>query len=91
LSQSINSSLQNDGFDEKVKPLNDKRRGYADGSHLEIEVSRYNEWTKESIIDRGIKLLNFMEDRWGFKFKTESDKLDFLGLNRFIVYNEEKE
>jgi len=89
LSQSINSSLQNDGFDDKVRPLNEKRRGYADGSHSEIEVSRYTEWTKEAIISRGIKLLNFMEDRWNFKFKSESSKLEFLGLNSLNEQSDE--
>jgi len=89
LSQSINSSLQNDGFDDKVKPTNDKRRGYADGSHSEIEVARYSEWTKESIIERGMKLLEFMEKRWDFKFKSEVNKFEFLGLSSFIENTEE--
>ncbi|MDD4063603.1 MAG: DUF262 domain-containing HNH endonuclease family protein [Bacilli bacterium] len=90
LSQSINSSLQNIGFNEKVRPSDDKRRGYAEGSHSEIEVSTYSEWTKKEIIERGIKLLNFMEIRWGFMFKSEDSKLDFLGLKKFIK-NEEVE
>jgi len=84
LSQSINASLQNDGFDEKVNPQNIKRRGYADGSHSEIEVSKYQEWTKESIIQRGLKLLEFIEERWQIKFKSIDDKLAFLGLSDFI-------
>lgn len=90
LSQSINASLQNDGFDEKVRPQNKERRGYADGSYSEIEVSRYAHWTRETIIDRGMKLLNFMEERWKFKFKSESDKLDFLGLKNVIEKTDEE-
>lgn len=90
LSQSINASLQNDGFDEKVNPLNVKRRGYADGSHSEIEVSKYPEWTREAIFERGMKLLKFMEERWNFKFKSKEDKLDFLGL-RTVIENADQE
>ena len=90
LSQSINASLQNDGFDEKVNPLNGKRRGYADGSHSEIEVSKYPEWTREAIFERGMKLLKFMEERWNFKFKSKEDKLDFLGLGT-VVENADQE
>lgn len=90
LSQSINSSLQNDSFDDKVQPKNDKRRGYADGSHSEIEVSKYTEWTKDTIIDRGLKLLQFMENRWGFKFKSERSKLYFLGLDSFYDFSDDQ-
>jgi uncharacterized protein with ParB-like and HNH nuclease domain len=90
LSQSINSSLQNDSFDDKLQPKNEKRRGYTDGSHSEIEVSKYTEWTKDSIIDRGLKLLKFMEDRWNFRFKSEMSKLYFLGLDSFYDFSNEQ-
>ena len=64
LSQSINSSLQNDSFDDK------KARGYANGCHCEVEISKEDTWDAQHIYDRGIKLLHFMEERWGFKFES---------------------
>ena len=71
LSQCINSSLQNDSFDDK------KARGYANGSHCEVEVSKLDHWDAQEIYNRGIKLLHFMEDRWGFKFE-DVDQMDEL-------------
>jgi hypothetical protein len=86
LSQSINSSLQNDCFEEKKKAkYNDRnekiRQGYSDGSHSEIEVARYDEWNPESILDRGNKLLEFMEKRWELKFENENAKAKLLFLD----------
>jgi len=86
LSQAINSSLQNDNFDEKKSPKHDKRgkkirNGYSDGSHSEIEVSAYEDWGPDEIRERGIKILEFMEDRWGFKFRNNEDKEKILFLN----------
>ncbi len=71
LSQSINSSLQNDPFSEK------KERGYVNGSHSEIEVSKETDWDADHIYDRGMKLLRFMEKRWDFQFESE-DQMDEL-------------
>ena len=55
LSMSINSSLQNDTFEEKKDPkFNDNgdkiRNGYSDGSHSEIEVTKYEQWTDKEIL-----------------------------------------
>lgn len=87
LSKSINSSLQNDSFEDKKKPKYDKkgnkiRCGYSDGSHSEIEVSQNDSWGPKQIKDRGVHLLKFMEKRWGFSFKndTELEKLLFLDI-----------
>jgi hypothetical protein len=89
LSQSINSSLQNDSFDEKKKPkFNEKkdkiRQGYSDGSHSEIEVSTYKEWNADNILERGIKLLEFMEKRWDIKFENTDIKIKLLFLTFLI-------
>ena len=86
LSQSKNSSLQNDGFLEKKDPKNGKS-GYSTGSHSEIEVSKNAEWTSREIYERGECLLNFLCDRWRVKFKSETEKrellfLDFLEVNK---------
>ncbi len=72
LSQSINSSLQNDSFDDKkMPPENKKRRGYVNGSHSEIEVAQQTEWNAESIYNRGLRLLEFLESRWNIKLTDE--------------------
>lgn len=95
LSQSINSSLQNDCFEEKKKAkYNDKnekiRQGYSDGYHSEIEVASYHEWNPEAILDRGHKLLEFMERRWELKFENEYAKAELLFLD-FMFPDEEED
>ena len=55
------------------------RNGYSDGSHSEIEVARYTDWTPKEIEERGLKLLSFMEERWDFKF-IDDQKKDLLFL-----------
>ena len=86
LSQSINSSLQNDSFIDKKNPKLDNegnkiRQGYNDGSHSEIEVSAYENWNADSILERGLKLLEFIEKRWNLKFENDEAKTDLLFLN----------
>jgi uncharacterized protein with ParB-like and HNH nuclease domain len=85
LSTAINSSLQNDGFavkkNAKVTSGGQRRRhGYSDGSHSEIEVSQSKSWGPDEIRDRGIKLLKFMESRWGFRFQTDKERERLLFL-----------
>ena len=74
LSQSINSSLQNDSFDDK------KARGYANGCHCEVEISKEHIWDAQHIYDRGIKLLRFMESRWGFSFESIEQMEELLHI-----------
>lgn len=78
LAHSINSSLQNDSFPDKKKPSSG-RRGYANGSHSEIEVAEKRDWTAESISQRGLRLLGFMERRWKIKF-TDEQKIRLLHI-----------
>ncbi len=86
LSQSINSSLQNDSFSSKKNAKMSEngtklRNGYADGSHSEIEVSACDNWGPYEIRDRGLRLLRFMETRWGFKFKDDGERESLLFLS----------
>lgn len=87
LSQSINSSLQNDTFHQKTDVKRNAngeiiRNGYANGSHSEIEVVQlYTEWTPEAIKNRSLKMLSFLESRWNIKLGNKQDKLDFMNLN----------
>ena len=78
LSQSINSSLQNDSFDKK-KHSAKGRRGYENGSHSEIEVSKIDDWDAIEIYNRSFDLLDFMQDRWGFEL-DEDEKEELIGL-----------
>lgn len=85
LSMSINASLQNDSFVEKKHVKLDStgkktRNGYSDGSHSEIEVSLNDLWGPREIKVRGVKLLKFMEKRWGFRFKNEEELEQLLFL-----------
>lgn len=79
LAQSINSSLQNDEFEEKKKPSKSGRRGYSKGSNSELEIYEYKDWNPKTILERGNKLLSFMEERWGFKFNDDK-RYELLGL-----------
>ena len=87
LSQSINSSLQNDSFPDKKNPPNANRRGYINGSHSEIEVAQESDWTAHNILSRGLSLLKFMESRWDITF-TDKQKSELLHID-FV--NEERE
>ena len=71
LSRSKNSKLQNYDFDKKkcLQSKDGKDIGYYNGSYSEIEVSKRAEWTNKEIIGRGLSMLQFMEERWNFKFK----------------------
>ncbi|WP_155733131.1 HNH endonuclease family protein, partial [Moraxella catarrhalis] len=86
LSFSINSSLQNICFkDKKNQKLdakgNEKRRGYTQGSHCEIEVAKNEIWTADTIKQRGLKLLKFMEKHWDISLGDDSAKIQLLGLS----------
>lgn len=81
LSQPKNSHLQNDCFNEKRK--NEQvTKGYFNGSYSETRVANnYNDWTPETIKERSLELLKFMEDRWNLNFGDEDYKLDLLQLS----------
>ena len=94
LSQSVNSSLQNDCFEDKKNPkYNEKgektRQGYLDGSHSEIEVSAYIDWNADNILDRGYKLLEFMERRWDIKFENKQCMAELLFLDFMLIKENE--
>lgn len=86
LSLSINSSLQNDSFDDKKKTKYDNkskiiRNGYENGSYSEIELCKEDEWTADMIKNRGLRLLKFLEERWDVSLGKRSDKLALLHLD----------
>ena len=73
--------MQNDSFPDKKFPSGKSHKGYTDGSHSEIEVAAYKDWNADSILDRGLKLLEFMERRWNIKFANNKSKKDMLFLD----------
>ena len=79
LSQTVNSSLQNESFEDKNISKTSGRRGYENGSHSEIEVSKEKNWTARRIYSRSKALLQFMESRWEFSLtKEQMDKLIYV-------------
>lgn len=81
LSQSVNSSLQNDSFEDKKTSISNGRRGYEDGSHSEIEVSHESDWNAARILARGMKMLKFIETRWNINFSSEEQMIELLHLS----------
>ncbi len=81
LSKPKNSSLSNKPFPDKVDGKKGSTVGYRYGCYAENEVSQYKEWTPQTILDRGIKLLEFMEKRWDIKLGDEQYKTQMLGLD----------
>lgn len=81
LSQSINSSMQNDSFQDKKTSAKRGRRGYENGCHSEIEVAKCSDWTAKDIYDRSKKLLEYMEKRWEFSLSREQlEKLVYVSF-----------
>ena len=80
LSKPKNSSLQNVPFHIKVD--NGKNQiGYRYGSYSEIEVSKNKQWTPTEILERGMRILNFIEERWNIPLGDDKNKIEILGLS----------
>ncbi len=80
VSEAKNGRLGNKPFPVK-KNGNHNLVGYRYGTYAEIELTEYDDWGAEEIRKRGLKLINFLNDRWKYKIgNSMSDKLDFLGL-----------
>ena len=85
LSQSINSSLQNICFADKIKVLVDDdantiRNGYANGSYSEQKVASLPTWNATQIEIRSLELLNFLEKRWNITIGDNNKKKEMLLL-----------
>ncbi|MBE7435436.1 MAG: DUF262 domain-containing protein [Anaerolineales bacterium] len=81
LSQPKNSSLQNHCYSEK-RANREVSHGYFNGSYSENRVAeQYQDWTFESIRERGLALLEFMEERWAIRLGDEYTKLRLLKLD----------
>jgi uncharacterized protein with ParB-like and HNH nuclease domain len=78
LSRAKNSSLQNDSFD--LKKNNNNGVGFYNGSASENELTLQDEWTPNSILERGLQLLTFMEKRWNIELGDDEFKQRLLHL-----------
>ena len=81
LSQPKNSMMQNDCYENKRA---DKKstKGYFNGSYSEIRVAElYENWTPETIKERGLELLKFMEERWNISLGDKEAKIKLLHLS----------
>ena len=86
LSQPKNSSFQNKCFKDKI--ANDENTvGFRFGSYSENELTKYDDWTANEILERGLKLLSFMEKRWNLTIGDRKEKIEFLNLN-FVLETE---
>jgi len=79
LSRAKNSSFQNNCFYEKLGDESNKV-GYRFGSYSENEVACKSQWTANDILERGVTLLVFMEERWGVTIGDRAEKVRFLNL-----------
>jgi hypothetical protein len=80
LSRPRNSSLGNKSFTDKLGDEASKT-GYRFGSYSENEVALCDDWNIDQIIDRGVKLLNFLEKRWKLSVGDRNQKIRALGLS----------
>ncbi|PPT84635.1 hypothetical protein XarzCFBP7410_04900 [Xanthomonas arboricola pv. zantedeschiae] len=81
LSKPKNSSLSNRPFPEKKNGKEGVSVCYKYGSYSEIEVSQLADWTPQEILNRGMKMLAFMEKRWQLSLSGEKAKSGILGLD----------
>ncbi|MGL4321386.1 MAG: DUF262 domain-containing protein [Paracoccaceae bacterium] len=80
LSKRKNASLSNKPYPDKVKGRT-HGVGYVFGSYAENEVaSTYDQWTPNCILDRTLRLLDFLEVRWDVDLGTDAEKTDLIGL-----------
>lgn len=87
LSKSKNSELQNKNFAFKCRHADKDghETGFYNGSYSEIEVSSYKEWTPAEILNRGKKMISFLEERWNLSLEEWNvTKEELLQLEFFV-------
>ena len=73
LSAPKNEKLANRPFPEKCSNK-ENNIGYQFGSYSEMEVARNSDWTSKTILERGIKLLQFINQKWSLDIKKKDFK-----------------
>ncbi|MCO5110789.1 MAG: DUF262 domain-containing HNH endonuclease family protein [Burkholderiaceae bacterium] len=79
LSTPKNASLSNKPFPEKVESTG-STVGYRFGSYSENEVALEKDWSPAEIMERGIRMLSFMETHWRLSIGDRNQKLKALGF-----------
>lgn len=87
LSRAKNSSFQNSCFETKLG-TEESKVGFRYGSYAENEIACKSSWTAIDILERGLRLLSFMEERWGIGLGDNAEKVKFLNLS-FLAKREE--
>ena len=83
LSRSRNSHLSNARF--SVKRGDDGlKNGYSTGCFSELDVARQGDWSPQCVVDRGLRMIEFIEERWGVSFGIPEQRLQFLGLEFWV-------
>jgi len=82
VSRAKNAALSNRAFPAK-RDGSPESGGYRFGSYSEIEVAEQADWTASAILNRGLRMLDFLERRWQIplgdrKAKVAALKLGFL-------------
>ena len=89
LSGRKNSSQGNKCFSDKKKRYRGEDEvGYYNGSHSEIEVAQSSEWGPEQILNRSLKMLGFMEQRWNINLGKDKEKAELIGLGFMFTSND---
>lgn len=59
-------------------------KGYtiSSASYSEIEVANNQDWTETEILARGVKMLTFMEERWGITIGDDATKKEYYFYNQ---------
>lgn len=80
ISKEKNGKLANLSFPDKKENKYNKV-GYMYGSYSELELCSYDKWSPSEILDRGLRLVNFIVNRWQLNiFSSKQEKICFLGL-----------
>ena len=54
--------------------------GFYNGTHSEIKIAQCDNWTEREVLDRGIAMLKFMENRWKIMFRSQEEMKNILFL-----------
>jgi hypothetical protein len=61
-------------FQQPVRGNPQESTGYFNGSYSEREVAAFEVWRHKEILERGVKMLGFMADRWEISLAEEIRK-----------------
>lgn len=74
-----NASLSRSSFEAKKKGT-DKIPGFSQGSFSELRIAQSADWTAKEILNRGVELLEFIENRWQVNLGDRATKIKLLKL-----------